>query len=344
MSSSTLRRVGEAYQLFQAAMDGNLTAKAKVAESLTTSDFPVLLGDAINYQILAAYEQVNPVWQQYSRRMVVPNFKPQRLLDLRGTRRGLARVPEATEYPARDLDEGALTTFKVEKHGERLPLTWEMVVNDELGAFRGLDQVIADDARFTEGTVTADALLNADRTDLNAAFFGTVETAALTADNLEQAINGLSQKRNSAGQTLVRPQLVLVVAPGLEFLARQLVADVEIRTTSGNRTTVTRNPLAGMVTVVVEPNLLRNTNAAANTTWLLLPDPNAARPAVVTGFLAGRETPDLRVKNDQGVRPGGGSIGETEGSFDDDTIQYRVRHVVGAGTVDNLFTFASRGA
>ncbi|MFC0673546.1 phage major capsid protein [Brachybacterium hainanense] len=343
MTTTNLRAIGEAYNLFERAMNGDLRAKAEVRESLTTSDFPILLGQGYQRKLLAQYATIDPVWAQYSMRSTVPNFKRQRLVDILGGRRGLTRIPEGTEYPARDLDENEYD-FSVAKYGDRFPLTWEMVINDELGAFRGLDQVLAADARYTEGTVTADALLNQDHTDLNTGFFGTVVNTPLTADSLQAAIEGLSSKRNAEGQTMVRPELRLVVAPGLEFLAKQLVAAVEVRLTNGNRTTVMNNPLAGMVQVVVEPNLLRNTNAKANTTWMLLPAPGAARPAIVTGFLAGHEAPDLRVKNDQGVRPGGGSIGASEGSFDDDTIQYRVRHVVGAATIDNTFTYASRGA
>lgn len=343
MTTTNLKRIAEAYQLFERAMNGDFRAKAEVRESLTTSDFPILLGQGYQRKLLAAYQLIDPVWAQYSLRSVVPNFKKQRLVDILGGARGLSRVAEGSEYPARDIDETEYD-FSVAKYGDRFPLTWEMLVNDELGAFRSLDQVLADDARFTEGTVTADAFLNAAKSDLNTTFFGTVQNVALTADSLQAAIEAVSSKRNESGQTLVRPPLKLVVAPGLEFIAKQLVAAVEVRTTSGNRTTVTNNPLAGTVDVVVEPNLLRNTNAKANTTWILVPAPGAARPAVVTGFLAGHEAPDLRVKNDQGVRPGGGSIGAGEGSFDDDTISYRVRHVVGAATIDSTFTYASRGA
>jgi hypothetical protein len=61
-------------------------------------------------------------------------------------------------------------------------------------------------------------------------------------------------------------------------------------------------------------------------------------------FLNGYETPDIRQKADAGQRVGGGAIGAEEGSFDVDGIYYRVRHVVGAGTVDPLHTYASAGA
>src|SRR5699024_7586379 len=163
-----------------------------------------------------------------------------------------------------------------QKYGDRIPLTWEMVVNDELGVFRGIDQNLAVAARDTEGTVTASALLNANRTALNTHVFkagnGTAPvTAPLTRAPLHDAV------------------------PALEFQAREILTASEIRTTAADGSvSVSQNPVAGAVTLVVEPNLLLNTGSNAATTWFLLPAPNSARPAIVTGFLAGNETPDLR--------------------------------------------------
>lgn len=347
--TAQLKQIGEAFSLFDRALNGDLHAKADVAESLTTSDFPVLLGQGYNRKALAAYEGMTPVWQGYSTRTVVPNFKPQRLVQILGGARGLSRVAEATEYPARDLSE-ALFEFSVQKYGDRLPLTWEMVVNDELGVFRNIDQNLATAAVDTEGIVTASAFLNTARTGLNTGFFKAAngnapESAPLTRAALMDAIQELATKRDEDGRPLARPQLVLVVPPTLEYQAREILGASEIRTTDANgAVSVSQNPVAGAVTLVVEPNLLLNTGANSASTWLLLPAPNSARPAIVTGFLAGNETPDLRVKADTGARAGGGSIAPEQGSFDDDTIQYRVRHVVGSALIDPKFTFASNGA
>lgn len=346
--TSNLKSVAEAYGTFTKALNGDLRAKADVMESLTTSDFPVLLGRAFGSKLQAAYQAQAPVWQQYATRVVVPNFKPQRLVELLGRQRGLSRVAEGAEYPAGAFDEKEID-FKVEKYGDRIPLTWEMLVNDELGVFRGLDQRLAVEATDTEGIVTASALLKTDRSDLNTDFFKTAngnapQNVPLTQDNLQAAIQSLSTKKNENGQTLVRPNLVLVVPPTLEFQAKAILTASEIRTTSGDRTVVSTNPVANALPLVVDPNLLLNSNGKAATTWYVLPAPNAARPAVLAGFLAGHEVPDLRVKADTGNRAGGGSIAPEEGSFDDDTIQYRVRHVIGASAGDPTFTFASRGA
>ena len=80
-------------------------------------------------------------------------------------------------------------------------------------------------------------------------------------------------------------------------------------------------------------------------TWFLLPGPNTnVKPAAGVAFMAGEESPDLRVKNDQGNRIGGGSVGPEEGSFDDDTIQYRVRHIAGGVALYDDAVYVGVGA
>ena len=99
------------------------------------------------------------------------------------------------------------------------------------------------------------------------------------------------------------------------------------------------------VDLVVNPWLdVRNTGAKAAETWFILPPPNAPRAGLVVAFLTGHEAPDLRVKSDAGQRPGGGIISPEQGSFDEDTTQYRVRHVVDAALMDPKLTYVSTGA
>jgi hypothetical protein len=95
--------------------------------------------------------------------------------------------------------------------------------------------------------------------------------------------------------------------------------------------------MRGKVTLVVNPRL-------AGVAWFLLPQPTVARPALAVAFLRGWETPDLRIKADTGNRVGGGAIDPSDGSFDDDSVAYRVRHVVGAAQADPLHVYASAGA
>ena len=98
---------------------------------------------------------------------------------------------------------------------------------------------------------------------------------------------------------------------------------------------VEANPLAGQAWDVLD-NL-------PGTAWYVIPVPSNPRPALFTVFMAGEESPDLRVKKDQGVAIGGGDVPVEAGSFDDDTIYFRVRHITGGAQGDPKFTLASDG-
>lgn len=353
MSTTTLprnRAIVEARRLFQKVLDGDLRARADVMETMTRSDFPVLLGAAYGRELMQEYQGITPVWTQYSTRSTVPNFKPKRLVELLGGRAGLEQVKEASEYKARALSE-AEHEFKVDKYGARIPLTWEMLVNDELDAFRDLPTRLATAARETEDRVAASAFFNPSGSNLNTGFWNAGNGNApvtghdLTSGNLEAALSGISQKKDSDGRPIVVSGAILMVPPALEMVARRILEASEIRVTDGNTTSVQRNYLSGVVRLVVNPWLpvVAPGFGGRDRVWFVLPDPNGPRPAHVTGFLRGHESPDLRTKADTGNRVGGGPIAPEEGSFDDDTVQYRVRHVTGAATVISTATFVAVG-
>ena len=348
---NVLAKAVEARRLFESAMNGSLRAKATVAETMTTSDFPVLLGVAYGRELKTAYEAITPVWPKFAFRTTAPDFRERGLVDLLGAIPGLDIVPEATEYPARNLSESE-RKFKLRKRGARIPLTWEMIVNDQLGAFKDLPTGLSIAARESEDIAATDALLSPARSDVNTDFFkaanGNAPTALpLTAENLKAALDAIKARKSPDGRPVTfgpeKPRLV--VPQSLETTARSILEAREVRTVVGGVTTVTTNTLAGQVELVVDPWLdVRNTNAKAATTWFVVPAPASRRPGVLVAFLAGREAPDLRVKSDAGQRPGGGLISPEEGSFNDDTIQYRVRHVVEGAAVDPLLTYVSRGS
>jgi hypothetical protein len=343
------RRILEARATFQKVLDGDLRARAEIMETLTTSDFPILLGAAYGREIIQEYQGIQPIWTQFARRTTVADFRPKKLVEILGGRAGLDKVGEATEYPARSVTEGEYE-FKVEKYGTRFPLTWEMLVNDDLDAFRDAPQRLATAARETEDIVAVKSLVAADGNGVNTNFFksanGNAPTALpLTDANLEAALTTISTKRDGDNRPIILAGAILMVPPALEMTARRILQATEIRRTSGSVTTIEENFLAGVVRLVVNPWLsVVNTGSKSATTWYVLPDPNAGRPAVVQAFLRGNETPDLRVKADAGNRAGGGAINPEEGAFDDDTIQYRVRHVLGSATVIPTATYVSNGS
>lgn len=351
MSTQTLprnRRIVEARALFQRVLEGDLRAKATVMETMTRSDFPLLLGAAYGRELIQEYNGITPVWQSFARRSVVPDFRPKKLTELLGGRAGLDKVAEAAEYKARALSE-AEYEFTVDKYGARIPLTWEMLINDDLDAFSDLPTRLATAARETEDIVVTKSLLAASGSGVNTSFFKTANGNAptalpLTADNLETALQAIKTRKDPEGRPIILRGAVLVVPSALEMTARRILEAVEIRRGT-DPVTIEPNYMRGVVTLVVNPWLdVLNTGAKAAGTWFVLPNPATSRPAVVAGFLRGHETPDLRTKADTGNRIGGGTITPEEGSFDDDTIQYRIRHVLGGATVIPTETYVSNGS
>ena len=225
-----------------------------------------------------------------------------------------------------------------------------MLVNDELDAFRDLPTRLAQAARDTEDIVTARQLFNAGGTGVNTAFFKSANgnapaTDALTSENLEKGLQAIATRKDSEGRPIINAGTVLVVPPALEMTARRILNASEIRrqsgTGDGSTVTVEPNYMKGAVDLVVNP-WFAYVAPTLTSTWFVLPAPNTGRPALATGFLRGHESPDLRVKADAGNRVGGGSVAPEEGSFDDDTVQYRVRHSTGSATVIPAGAFASK--
>ena len=334
----TNKQILEARELFQRAMDGNLRARAELMETLTTSDFPILLGAAYGRELQSEYNAIEPVWQRFAVRNTVPDFRERTLVDLMGGRAALEKVREAAEYPARKASESK-RSFSVDKYGARFPLTWEMVKNDDLGAFRSFPQRLATAARETEERVALAPFFNAAGNGLSSFLSGRVESGAtLSKEALNAGLQDIAQRRDSDGRPVVVTKPILLVPTALAQVAADIINVIrnEDPTTGDVRV---GNGLVRTPEVVENPWLdivgAGYTNNAK--TWYLLPGPQTqVKPGFTVAFLSGEETPDLRVKNDQGSRVGGGSIGPNEGSFDDDTIQYRVRHVIGgAGLYDD---------
>lgn len=358
MSREVMEKALNAYMLFENAANGSYLAKHRLAEAITTSDFPLMFGAALDTKLLAAYRAIDPVWSQFAARDTVPDFRASTWIDLLGGQGALAQVDEGAPYPRAKVTEGS-GSYSVAKYGRTIGITWEMYINDRLSAFRSLPDRLAVAAREMEDRIATAQLAVA--AGPNPALFGATKVVgpagatstnllagnpALTEASLEAALLAISTRRDYDNRPVVLNGAVLVVPPALQTKAERIVGATEVRETVGSQLIVRTNPLAGRVKVVVNPWLsVIDVSANTATTWYVLPEPAAnGRPAVVLGFLAGHEVPDLRVKNDQGTRIGGGAIAPEEGNFEFDTVDYRVRHVLGGGPVDANQVAVSNGS
>lgn len=343
-SPARAKAIVEAAEMWNRAWDGSERAALLVREALSTSDlFRSVSGDVLDRELLTAYREQNPQWSEFATRTTVRNFKPKKLVDILGGRSALDRVPELTEYPEVVHDDREYE-IKVDKFGRRFGFSWEASVNDDLDELQRIPGNFAASARITEDVAALELLVDPATGAPNTDFFKTAngnapETKVLDQANVSAAITTVTTRTDFDGEIVPADEgLVLVVGPAQEMTARGILNATEIRTTTGSRTIIEPNPLRDVAIRLVVNRRIKGL------AWFIAPEPRGVRPAFAVAFLRGFETPDIRVKNDQGTRVGGGAIGADEGSFNEDGVWYRVRHVVGSATVDPIHTYAATGA
>ena len=347
LSPARRKNLAEAAALWGGVFRGNLRSRADIVEALSTSDFQVATGDMLDRELLSRYEALPTQWQRFAKRTTVKDFKVKNFIALGSGLASLELVPELSEYPADKLDSTKYP-ISAKKYGKRFAISWEQVINDDLGEYEDLPDLLAQAARNSEDRAAAEILAQAN--GVNTAFFKAANGNApaalpLTRENLQSALSTISTRKDPDGNPFRVRGFVLVVPPALEAQANAILSATEVRETVDGVTTIRTNDLQGKVTVAVNDWLpVVNTSAKANTTWYIVPDPNGPRVAVAVAFLRGHEQPDLRLQNATGVRVGGGNIDPFDGSFEIDDIQYRVRHPHGAAGIDPLGTYASTGS
>ena len=159
-------------ETLKAARGGSYTAMAELKESVSTSDFPFLFNQLVDYGIINAYAQLPSVWQTFAARTTVTDFRPQRMrqwyedlsqLPEQGggeTRvpQALPRVPELSEYPTFTLGAEE-TSYGIAKYGKRFPFSWEVFINDELQVIMDLPGRMAKTANDTEDILALRTLM-----------------------------------------------------------------------------------------------------------------------------------------------------------------------------------------
>lgn len=337
-----VKKVAALADLFEAVTHGDPYAVLQFKEAMTVSDFPILFGDNLYRTLAQRYAQASPVWRQWAAPKTNRDFRAAKIIDVYGAGATLDSVAEAAPYKQRSMDESSFSVT-LGKFGAAIGLTWEMVVNDDLGALARAPQALASAAINTESKTAVSVLVDSSGPK---SWLGTADTAALTSDNLQTAIETITDAKDDDGNPIVVDAPILLVPPALSQTAQNIVNTTQVRTTeSSKERLVAGNGLGVTPRVVVDPWLTTvNTSGKAKTTWFLLPPPDSARPSVYMTFLAGHETPDLRIKNDAGSSIGGGTVNPMEGSFDNDTIGYRVRHVVGGNEGFDDAVYVSEGS
>ena len=318
----------------------------KMQEAMTTSDFPLLFGDVLDRQVLAAYKAVDPVWKAFTKRSTVPRIYPQvggYRFAITGGDQYLAEVPEKGEYLASERNEARYPVY-VKKYGRQFDISWEAIINDDLGALqdtpvRFARAAVRTEHRLVSGTYVADLVAAA---NLYAAGNANSGALPLTIANLENTVEAMAAFLDANGEPIMNRPKYLVVGPGLEFTARQILTSATKAWVNDAVAAAVPMPTANVISqyglqLVIDPYIPIYAPAAV-LSWFLFADPNDIA-ALEVDYLVGHERPEICMKASDKVSIGGGLIGPMEGDFATDNIFYRVREVFGCNRLDYRATY-----
>jgi len=286
----------------------------------TTSDFPLLLGGTVNRTLRAAYELAPQTWRPLGRQTTVPDFRAVTRAAL-GDISALEKVNEHGEYKYGTLDEDG-APLKVTKFGKIIAITWEAIVNDDLGAMTRIPQALGAAAAQTESDLVWALILGAvnfvDGTPVFDAAHGNLAApgGAINTTTLAAARAAMRKQKSKAGHFLNIGPEYLVVGPDKELEAYQFTSSNYVPAKNADIND-SRN---AALTVIVDARITGNQ-------WYLF-----AAPGVVDTFEY------AYLEGEQGV------FTETREGFEVDGMEIKARLVFGGAWIDYRGAYKNPGA
>lgn len=356
------------------------TQKMDFREAITSDVLAPYFNTAIQPAFEDSYAEYPQVWSKFATSELLNDFRPTQFFSLEPDSSVLLRdnggavapdqtlpvVPELTPYPTFGWKAGG-KWIDTGKNGARVQFSWEAFVNDQWSI---IEQFPDEAARLAARTIDAAVFgllwsLNSGAPGFNTSNIndanGTVlkaraadgaliaqtvpKNAPLSYDSIKAALQQVAETLVD-GRPVTVPSFVLIVPPALENIANMVINTRTIERQVGDYKYVEENGLAARIEVVVSdlPAILGGATQG-QTNWVLVPagGRTSSRRTLVRTALRGYDQPELRVKMAGGNYIGGGTVPYTEGSFDNDDGEARVRLTTGAGILNYDGIVASTG-
>ncbi|CAI8929204.1 Mu-like prophage major head subunit gpT family protein [Pseudomonas sp. IT-P171] len=214
-------------EVARAALGCDRTAM-RAAGMQTTSDFPILLGGGVTRTLRDAYAQAPQTWRPLGQMTTVPDFRATTRAAL-GDISALEEVKEHGEYKYGKLEEDG-APIRVTKFGKIIAITWEAVINDDLGALTRIPRAYGLAAAETESNLVWNLILsNPNFTDGTAIFVAghgnlAASGGAINTTTLGAARAAMRKQKSKAGAFLNVEPRYLVVGPDKELEAFQFTS------------------------------------------------------------------------------------------------------------------------
>lgn len=288
--------------------------------AMSTSDFPLILGNIINRSLRAAYALAPRTFVPFSRRVNVSDFRKRTTVQLSQLMKGFDEVKEGGEYKMDTFTEGG-EEWKVTKYGRIIPVTWETLINDDLDAFGRIPMAMANAAAQKQSDIVWGILLsNPQMADGTALFHS-------SHGNLASPASALSVDSLGKARAAFRKQTGLNKKDFLNLMASYLMVGPDVETKAGQilngvitpNTTAEVNPFQSSYNLIVEPRITGNN-------WFMAAAPTTI-DTIEYGFLDGNE---LYTEQKEG--------------FEIDGMQVKARMVFGAKAIDHRGLYKNAGA
>jgi hypothetical protein len=329
-------------------------------ETMTTSDFNSLTVDVLDRLLYGNYTETPIPVMPLVKKTTLRDFRTVKRFMVDGMMTPFSVVDELAPVPQRALSQTQVT-YAPSKYEAGTAVSWEAVVNDDLGIFTDIPQRLAIGARRTIHKFITSLFWSA--TGPNSTLFTpalanqvTVTNGALTNNpslsiaGLQDAMTVLMRQRDPGGDPILIPGgLYLVVGPDLyvpaQNLMKQLIADINTQGGTSNQRVRIDNWIVGNMTPVMDPYIpiVLTSGTLSKTAWMIVADPaSQGRPAVEVGFLSGYETPQLYQKVPNTMRIGGG-VEPMLGDFNTMATEVKALMVFGGVQADGRTAVVSLG-
>lgn len=278
-----------------------------------TGDFPLILGDAVNRELRAAYNAAPSGARQLARQSTARDFRLKRKLML-GEAPALEKVNEAGEFKHGTIDE-AQETYRIDSFGKIIGISRQALINDDLGAFTDLPRKMGVAARAFEDDFIVNMIVsNPAMSDGIAVFHANHGNLAvgqgsailpLDMTTLSSARLAMRRQKGLGGMLIDATPRFVLVPPELETTAEQMLTQIAATTTDDV------NPF-GNLTLLVEPRLTDDNQ------FYIVADP-ATIDGLEYAYLEGAPGPQT----------------ETRAGFEVDGVQTKIRLDFGAGWIDH---------
>lgn len=323
-NAATLERFAEAMEV------GRLKQGYEILqEAGTTSDFPILMGNAQNRVLQQSYRAVPDQWRGLCRSGTIADFREKEIIRI-SEADDLDEIQEMGEVKDSTLSEAKETT-SLSLFAKRFSVSWKTVVNDDLDAIRRQPERFGRAAARKINQLVFNNVLAANPTmsdgiALFHANHGNLGSTGLSESSLQAALTAIRHQTDDRGNKIaVLANLpTLLVPPALEWTAAKLVNTSLVPATSiGGQILGDINTLRGRCKLQVA-DWLDDAND-----WYVVADPNDIDTIQVDFLRMIGEAPQLFMKDQGWMFVGGGQAGIEQ--FDH---EYLVRHVVTAKAVD----------